>query len=207
MRSSAAASAVGVEDLDLAAALGVADRATWATSSPAARARSSQARSRSALRAASTSSGAVATGWPRPAARRVERGRARARSPRTACGDRVGHAQQVLLGQAVDVAEVGRVALHDAHAGAALAAALGTLDAAVVEREREAAPVLGVELGEVAAARQRALEHALGQLGIDQRHDVSPACGSSRRVDHLRSAAARTSARSCPRASGCSRRA
>ena len=60
--------------------------------------------------------------------------------------------------------------MHDAHAGAALAAVLGVLDAAVVEREAEAVPVLGVELGEVAAAGERPLEHALGELGVDERH-------------------------------------
>ena len=84
------------------------------------------------------------------------------------------HAQQVLLGEAVDVAVVGRVALHHAHARAALAAALRALHAAVVEREREAAARLGVQLRHVAAARERALEHAPRELRVDERHSRVP---------------------------------
>src|SRR6266545_4937345 len=95
----------------------------WATSGPAARARSSHARRRSALRAASTSSGGVAA--------------------------------------------------HDAHARSALAPALRALHAAVVERDREAAARLGIELGHVAPARERPLEHARRQLWVDERHSLS----------------------------------
>ena len=78
--------------------------------------------------------------------------------------------------------------MHHAHARAALATALGALDAAVVERDREAVAGLGVELGEVAAARQRAFEHALGERGIDEarsrvrrRHGASPLRAERRR--------------------------
>ena len=110
-------------------------------------------------------------------------------------GDRSGHAQQVLLGQAVHVPVVGRVALHDPHACAALAAALWALDASVVEREREASPRFGVELGHVPAARQRAIEDAGGQLGIDQRQ-------LSRSSTRATICSAISMIRSCPRASG-----
>ena len=96
-------------------------------------------------------------------------------------GGRVGHAQQVVLGQAVDVAVVGRLAADHAHAGAALAAALRALHAAVVERDREAVASLGVQLGEVAAARQRALQHARGEPGVDQAHGCSRAARRGRR--------------------------
>jgi hypothetical protein len=57
---------------------------------------------------------------------------------------RLGHAQEVLLGEPVDVAVVGGVALHHAHAGAALAPALRALDAAVVQRDPERPARLGV---------------------------------------------------------------
>ena len=110
-------------------------------------------------------------------------------------GDRPGHAQQVLLGQAVHVAVVGRVALHDPHARAALAAALRALHAPVVEREPEAAPRLGVELGHVATAAEGAIEHAGGQLGIDEGQLSRSATWPT-----IRSAISMM--RSCPRASG-----
>ena len=99
-----------------------------------------------------------------------QRGRAAGLAPHR-LGHRVRDPEQVLLGRAVYVAVVARLALHDAHAYAALPAALGTLDTAVVEREREAAPRLGVQLSEVAAASQRALEDARREVGGDERHD------------------------------------
>src|SRR4051812_34776616 len=86
---------------------------------------------------------------------------------------RFGHAQQVVLAQAVDVAEVGRVALHYAYAGAALAAGLGALDLRVVYPQAEAIAVLGIDLAEVAAVRQGAFEHTLGELVADQCHSSS----------------------------------
>jgi hypothetical protein len=93
-------------------------------------------------------------------------------------GDGTGDPQQVLLGEAVDVAVVGRLALHDAHARPALAAALRALHTAVVERDGEPAARLGVKLGHVAAARERALEDRGGELRIDQRHSRSATLAS-----------------------------
>ncbi len=110
------------------------------------------------------------------------------------------NAQQVLLGEAVHVAVVGRVALHHAHARAALAAALGALHAAVVETEREAAAGLRVELRHVAAPRQRALEHAARQLGVDQGQLSRPSTRAS-------ICSAISIMRVWPRASGCTSRA
>ena len=92
--------------------------------------------------------------------------------------------------------------MHDADAGAPLAAVLRVLDAAVVERQAEAVPVLGVELGEVAAVGERPRKHALGQLGVDERHVALRPSPASSTI--LRAAA---SACSWPRASGCSSRA
>ena len=69
----------------------------------------------------------------------------------------------------------GRVAQQHPHVGAALAAGLRALHALVVEREREAVAVLGVELGQVAAAPQRAGEHPLRQLGRYERQAGSSA--------------------------------
>ena len=125
------------------------------------------------MRAASTSSGLTATGCP---SARVG-GRERRRPLRLLAAHRlrhrVGHPEQVSLGRAVDVPVVGGFALHHAHAGTALTAALGSLDATVVEREREALARLGVQLGKVASARERALEHARGKLRLDERHDLA----------------------------------
>src|SRR5919108_174034 len=59
------------------------------------------------------------------------------------------------------------------HAGAALAAALRPLHAAVVERQREALASLRVELGELAAAGERTLEHASRQSRLYERHAAS----------------------------------
>jgi hypothetical protein len=109
-------------------------------------------------------------------------------------GHRAGHPQQVLLREAVHVAVVGRVALHHSHAGAALATALRALHAAVVHRDRKAAPRLRVHLRHVAAPRQRALEHARRQVGVDQRH--------SRPATSVSISSATPMIRSWPRASG-----
>src|SRR4029453_15113213 len=89
----------------------------------------------------------------------------------------LGDSQQILLREAVDVAVVGRVALHDPDAGASLPTALRALDAAVVQRDPKRLARLGIQLGEVAAAGERALEHALRKRRIDEVHAASP--GSS----------------------------
>jgi hypothetical protein len=47
--------------------------------------------------------------------------------------NRAGHAEEVALGVAVDVAVVGRLALHHPDAGTGLAGVLGALDPAVIE--------------------------------------------------------------------------
>ena len=146
------------------------------------------------MRAASTSSGRIAHGVLRPGFGRAER-RGVAGVAAHGLGDGPGHAQQVLLGQAVHVAVVGRVTLHDPHARAALAAALRTLHASVVEGEREAAPRLGVELGHVTAAPERAIEDAGRQLGIDEGQ-------LSRSPTWPTICSAISMIRSCPRASG-----
>ena len=66
------------------------------------------------------------------------------------------------------------------HARTSLAPALRTLDAAVVDRDRKSLPRLGVELGEVAPAGERAREHRGGERGFDERHSSSSfALGSS----------------------------
>ena len=50
----------------------------------------------------------------------------------------------------------------------------GTLDATVVERDRKAVARLGVQLGVVAAAAGGALEDALGEGRLDERHASAP---------------------------------
>src|SRR6188768_2203781 len=97
------------------------------------------------------------------------------------------------------MAVVGRVALDDAHTGPALASALRALHAPVVERDREAAPRLRVQLGQVAAAGERALEDARRQLEIDERHSRSDTRASMLSASSMMW--------SCPRASGWIRRA
>ena len=59
-------------------------------------------------------------------------------------GDRAGHTQEILLGVTVDVAVVRGVADDHPKARAALQAALGPLDATVVEGDAEALPCLDV---------------------------------------------------------------
>src|SRR5205085_2022773 len=87
--------------------------------------------------------------------------------------DGLGHAHDVLLGQAVHVAEVRRVTLHHAHRSAALAAGLRALELRVVEAESKAVPILRVDLAEVAAMPERTLEGAAGEFFADQRHSSS----------------------------------
>ena len=117
-----------------------------------------------------------------------------ARSAAQRLRDRARDAQEVLLGDAVDVAVVGRVAVHHPHARTSLAPALRTLDAAVVERDRKALAGLGVELGEVAPAAERAREHRGGERRFDERHSSSSfALGSSSSTSAtIRSAVSRT---------------
>ena len=87
---------------------------------------------------------------------------------------RARHAHQVGLRQAVHVPVVGRLALDHANADARLATALGGLHAALVQREREALPVLGVELGQVAPVCEGAAEHPPGELGVHEAHGSYP---------------------------------
>src|SRR5690606_8303565 len=114
--------------------------------------------------------------------------------------------QQILLGETVDVAEVARVADDDADGRAPLAAGLRALDAAVVEGDREARAVLDVEVGEVAPAREGALEHAGGELGVDEAAHASSRRPSSMRrrpaaSSGSRAGSAAPSRRPCPTAS------
>src|SRR6185503_7441298 len=76
-------------------------------------------------------------------------------------GDVVRQALEIGLFEAVDVAEVGGIVEYDPHRGPELLPALSSLDLAVVERGRKAASPFRVELGEIAAVRQCASEHAL----------------------------------------------
>ena len=75
-------------------------------------------------------------------------------------GDLVGEPLEVGLREPVDVPEVGCVAGHHANRRARLRPGLGALDAAVVERQREAVAALDVEVGEVPSAAQRARDQA-----------------------------------------------
>ena len=118
-------------------------------------------------------------------------------------GHRVRHAQQVLLRVAVHVAVVGRVAAHHPHARTALATRLRALHPTVVEREREARAGLGVQLGQLAAPRERVLQHGGGQLGRDEAHRAS----SPSALTWATMSSATSITRAWPRASGCTSRA
>ena len=98
-------------------------------------------------------------------------------------GHGLGHAHQVRLGEAVDVAVVGGLAVDHPQARARLAAALRRLHAAVVERQAEALAILRVQLAEVAAVDERAPQHALGQLGRNEAHGSSPSTMRTIRSD------------------------
>ena len=76
---------------------------------------------------------------------------------------RVRHPEEVGFVKAVHVTEVGGLPRHHPHSGSPLRAGLRALHPPVVERQREAAAVLGVDLRQVAATGQRPREHALGQ--------------------------------------------
>ena len=101
-------------------------------------------------------------------------------SPLERRGEPVRGAHQVLLGEAVDVSEAGHLAVDHPDARAALAAGLRPLDPRLVDREGEAVALLAEELGEVAAARERALQDPRGEVSIDQGHGfaISPGCTS-----------------------------
>ena len=137
---------------------------------------------------------------------RLEAGRSARLAPKR-LGSRLRHPQQVLLGQPVHVAVVGRVALHHPHAGAQLAPALRPLHATVVERDREAPPRFRVQLGEVPAAGQRALEHACGERGVDEARSARARLGHASRLTRRGLASASDSSTSSTiRSAVCSRR-
>ena len=81
-------------------------------------------------------------------------------------------ALQLALPQAVHVGEVSRLAANHPHPGAALAAALHPLHPRLVDRQAEPGALLAEDLGEVAAALKRALQHPAGKLGLDQRRGL-----------------------------------
>ena len=72
------------------------------------------------------------------------------------------------------VREPGRVAAHDADAGAAFAAGDELLGAAVVEAGARGAPVLDEHLGEVAAVAQRVFERRTQDIGFE--HEIPSIC-------------------------------
>ena len=115
-------------------------------------------------------------------------------------GHRFGDPHQIGFGEAVHVTVEGRLALDHPHADARLAAALRRLHAALVEGQRKALPILGVELRELAAVGEGAAEHAPGELGRHEAHGSSPSTIRTMLSDT-------SSAVSYPRASGCSSRA
>ena len=65
---------------------------------------------------------------------------------------------------------VGALAADQADCGAALVARLGALHAPIVETEPENVPLLRVDLGEVAATTERALDHRARQIRLEQAH-------------------------------------
>src|SRR5436305_5300078 len=89
--------------------------------------------------------------------------------------DRFRHPKEALLAEPVDVAEVRALADDEPHRGADLVARLRALDAPVVEREAEAMAPLAVELREVAAATQGAVEHRSCELGFEEAHEAGGA--------------------------------
>ena len=160
--------AVGVGDLDLAPSLVVdgGDLRHLVAGRPRALVALAQqlclARSRHRLRAESRSPGGAGAAAARSGCGVVRSDPHRRR-------DLIGEALQVALGEPVDVGEVGRLAGDHADRGAGLLPALGALQTAVVERQRERRAALDVQVGEVAAAPQRTLEQALGEVGRKQR--------------------------------------
>ena len=83
-------------------------------------------------------------------------------------GGRLGRLAEPLLRQVGGVGKAGGVVAHDPDAGAPLPAGHEFLDLAVVETSRRHAPILGKDLGEVAAMAQRRLERALEYRFFDQ---------------------------------------
>ena len=149
-----------------------------------ARARPRRRRARSsALRAMATVSGGTSTGCA-PGSLRTgpeldDRGAAVAGAHRR--GDGVGGGGQAGLVERVAVGVVGALAGQQAHGGADLAAAARLLDAAVLEAQAEAVAVLHVDLGEVAAAAQRARDGRLQQRRVEALRCPSGASARARR--------------------------
>ena len=174
VRSSAAASAVGVEDLH---PRGAPPRSRRAPGRPRRRPRGRARRRRAAGRPCArrrTSSGAHAPpGAPAARSAAASAAGSPAAAPRSGLRHRLRHAQQVLLGQAVHVAEVGGLALHHAHAGARArgrsgGAPRGRRRARARSRCRSSA-YSSARSPPCASARA---EHPLGQLGRDQAHGL-----------------------------------
>src|ERR1700760_892066 len=125
----------------------------------------------SALRAAGTESGATAVGSGETGPRRARPGAQRARFGAAAAkgrGGLVGSAFELGRLEPVDVGEVGGGAVDDAHAGAPIGARLHRLDPPLVHRQRLAGAAFGEPLGEAAAVGECALEHAGGEVLVDQ---------------------------------------
>jgi hypothetical protein len=80
----------------------------------------------------------------------------------------LGREQQVVLGQTVHVREARHLVVDHPDPGSAFAARLRALDAGLVDREGEAAPLLTEQLGEVPAASERPLENARCYVRVDQ---------------------------------------
>ena len=83
-------------------------------------------------------------------------------------GGFVGGAFDVGGVEAVDVGEVGGVAVDDADAGALLGAGLDRLDPPLVDRQRLAAAAFGEDLGEAAAVGERPGQRPLGERLVDR---------------------------------------
>ena len=185
--------AVGVGDGDLAAGLGVGggelgDLGALARA-PARRARAAAppcARPATSSGRRSIGSGVVC----RACSGRGSRALAAQRR-----GGLVGGALEVGRVEAVDVGEVGGVAVDHAHPGALLGAGLDRLDPRLVDRQRQPAAPFGEDLGEAAAVGERAGEHALGDVLVDQlAHARRSSCFASRRPRSARPAATKSSA-------------
>ena len=122
------------------------------------------------------------------AARRRAQRRGAGLPARRRLGHGVGHPHQIRLRQAVHVPEVRCVAGHHADRCAALGAGLRPFHPPVVERQAEAVPLLHVQLRQVAATLESALDGPAGELPVDKAHPVC--CSSSIAISTMRSAVA-----------------
>ena len=144
------------------------DADTCTTDLPDERAASSMRRSSSTLVDFGTPLGSTSTWltWCQPAG-----SRATVAAPpvplRAAAAAASAAAVRPRLGEVAGVGVAGRFAGQHAHAGAAVAAAVDLLDAAVVEAGRRRTLVLGVDLGEVAAGTHRRRQHSLEDVVVD----------------------------------------